>query len=52
MSLSKQNTARLAGIYYLIIAITGFYGIMYVPSKIMVKGDAATTFNNLCFKIS
>jgi hypothetical protein len=47
MSLSKQNTARLAGIYYLIIAITGFYGIMYVPSKIMVKGDAAATMNNL-----
>jgi hypothetical protein len=47
MSLSKQNTARLAGIFYLIIAITGFYGIMYVPSKIMVKGDAAATMNNL-----
>jgi hypothetical protein len=47
MSLSKQNTARLAGIYYLIIAITGFYGIMYVPSKIMVKGDAAATMSNL-----
>jgi hypothetical protein len=47
MSLSQKNTARLAGLYYLIIAITGFYGIMYVPSEIMVKGDAATTMNNL-----
>jgi Domain of unknown function (DUF4386) len=47
MSLSKQNNARLAGVYYLIIAICGFYGIMYVPSKIMVKGDAAATMNNL-----
>jgi hypothetical protein len=47
MHLSRKKTAHLAGIYYLVLVISSFYGVMYVPSKIMVKGDAATTMNNL-----
>lgn len=45
--LSIQKLARIAGIYYLIIVIMGFWGIMYVPSKIRVKDDPAATMNNL-----
>ena len=44
---SLKKTARLAGLLYLILDILGFYGIMYVPSKIMVWGDAVTTANNI-----
>ena len=44
---SLKKTARLAGLLYLILVITGIYGIMYVPSQIIVKGDAATVANNI-----
>ena len=44
---SLKKTARLAGLLYFILAITGFYGIMYVPSKTIVKGDAVATANNI-----
>jgi len=42
-----KKTARLAGLLYFILAITGFYAIMYVPKQIMVKGDAAATAHNI-----
>ena len=44
---STKKTARIAGLLYLILGIIGAYGIMYVPSKIMVRGDAAATSNNI-----
>ena len=44
---SNKKTARIAGLLYLILAITGAYSIMYVPSQIIVRGDAAATANNL-----
>ena len=44
---SLKNTGRLAGLLYLILAITGAYGIMYVPSKIIVRGDGVTTASNM-----
>jgi hypothetical protein len=44
---SLKRTARLAGLLYLIMAITSFYAIMYVPSHILVKGDIAATTNNM-----
>ncbi|MCU0324564.1 MAG: DUF4386 domain-containing protein [Spirosomaceae bacterium] len=45
--ISIQKLARMAGFYYLIIVIMGFWGLMYVPSKIKVKDDPAATMNNL-----
>jgi Domain of unknown function (DUF4386) len=45
-----QKTARLAGIYYLLVAICGFYGIMYVPSQIKVKGNDVGTVQNILDK--
>ena len=43
----KRKTARIAGALYLLMAVTGFYGIMYVPSAIIVSGDARATVNNI-----
>ena len=45
---SKRKTARIAGVlYYLLMAVTGLFGIMYVPSTIIVSGDATATVNNI-----
>ena len=41
------KTARRAGILYLIIAIVGVFAIAYVPSRIIITGDAPATFANL-----
>ena len=43
----KKKTARLAGLYYLIMAATGPLGLMLVPSKIIVSGDPAATVQNV-----
>lgn len=39
----KKKNARIAGILYLLMAITGGFGIMYVPSNIIVEGDPTAT---------
>jgi len=46
-SSSLKNTARMAGLLYLILVITGVYGIMYIPSQIIVVGDTVATANNI-----
>jgi len=46
-SSSLKNTARLAGLLYLILIITGVYIVIYVPSQIIVQGDAVTTSKNI-----
>ncbi|MFA6271139.1 MAG: DUF4386 domain-containing protein [Candidatus Paceibacterota bacterium] len=44
---SLKRIARLAGLLYFFLIITGMYIIMYVPSKIMAEGDAVTTAKNI-----
>jgi hypothetical protein len=44
---SSKITARAAGIMYLALAITGMFGIMYVPSQIIVEDDVAATMQNI-----
>ena len=44
---STKKTARIAGLLYLILAITGAYGIIFIPSKIIIPGDAVATSNKL-----
>jgi hypothetical protein len=44
---SNNKTARIAGVLYLIVAVAGMFGLMYVPSKLIVSGDATTTANNI-----
>jgi hypothetical protein len=43
----NKKIARIAGLLYLILALTGFFGIMYVPSKVIVWSDAGATLNNV-----
>jgi hypothetical protein len=38
---------RVAGLLYLIIAVCGFFSMMYIPSTILVPGDATATANNI-----
>lgn len=52
MSKDTQNTlnlkdARIAGALYLTIAVCGGFSIGYVPSQIVVAGDASSTAANL-----
>jgi hypothetical protein len=44
---SLKKTARIAGFWHLLMAITGSIGLLYVPAKLIVPGDAAATANNI-----
>lgn len=46
MSLSK-NPGRLAGLLYVLASIPGFFALAYVPSKLIVHGNATATANNI-----
>jgi hypothetical protein len=46
MRTTKQQ-ARFAGLLYLLIALTAPFGLLYVPQKLIVSGDAAATAANL-----
>lgn len=42
-----QRNARIAGIFYLLMAVTGPFVLIYVPGKLFVTGDAAATAANI-----
>jgi len=44
---STKKTARIAGLLYLLLALTGAFSILYVPSTLIVFGDAAATAENI-----
>lgn len=44
---SNKKTARIAGLLYLVVVLTGIFSLAYVPSKLIVWGNPATTFNNI-----
>lgn len=44
---STKKAARVAGVLYLVNAVTGFFGIIYVPAKLIVSGNAAATASNI-----
>jgi hypothetical protein len=44
---STKQTSRIAGVLYLINAVTGFFGIVYVPGKLIVSGNTAATASNI-----
>jgi len=46
MSLAK-NRGRVAGLLYVVASIPGFYALAYVPSKILVRGNATATASNI-----
>lgn len=44
---STRRTARLAGLLYLVSSIPGAFALLYVPGKLVVKGNAAATLERL-----
>jgi hypothetical protein len=44
---STKKTARIAGLLYLVNGVTGFFGIVYVPSRLVVSGNTAATAQNI-----
>lgn len=42
-----NRTARVAGFLYLLVVITGFFTLMYVPGKLFVSADAGATAANI-----
>jgi hypothetical protein len=43
----NKKTARIAGLLYLVVVVTGIISLAWVPSKITVQGDAAATLANI-----
>lgn len=44
---SNKEMARIAGLLYLVVVVTGIISLAYIPSKLIVWDNAATTFNNI-----
>ena len=44
---STKETARIAGLLYLVNGLTGFFSIIYVPGRLIVSDNAAATANNI-----
>ncbi len=44
---SNKKTSRIAGFWYLLVAIFGSFNTMFVYPKLYVSGDAAATVNNI-----
>ncbi len=44
---SKKKTARIAGLVYLIVVLSGVFHLMYVPSKLFVRDNPTATINNI-----
>ncbi len=42
-----KKSARIAGAIYLSMVITGPFALIYVPNKLIVRGDAAATAGNI-----
>ncbi|MGH7983110.1 MAG: DUF4386 family protein, partial [Candidatus Udaeobacter sp.] len=42
-----NKAARIAGAVYLSMVLTAPFTLLYVPSKLIVRGDAAATANNV-----
>ena len=44
---STKNPGRFAGLLYVLMSIAGFFAMGYVPSKLIVHGNAAATAGNI-----
>ncbi|WP_299535258.1 DUF4386 domain-containing protein [Ulvibacterium sp.] len=42
-----KRTARIAGIFYLILILSGMFSLLYVPSELIVWEDSVTTIENI-----
>ena len=44
---SRKQTARLAGLLYLVMGLAGAFSIAFIPRVFVVRGDAAATASNI-----
>ena len=44
---TTRKAARVAGLLYVLMSIPGVWGLIYVPSKLIVSGDSAATAHNI-----
>jgi len=44
---AESRLARVAGLLYLIVVLTGLFSLAYVPSKVMVHGDPQATLQRM-----
>jgi hypothetical protein len=44
---STSNRGRLVGLLYLLVSIPGFFALIYVPTKLIVHGNATVTAGNI-----
>ncbi len=44
---STRNPGRFAGLLYVLTSVVGFFAMMYVPTKIIVHGNAEATASNI-----
>jgi hypothetical protein len=44
---STKRQARAAGAWYLLLALTAPFGLVYVPAKLIVDGNASATSDNI-----
>src|SRR5260370_37264308 len=42
-----KNPGRIAGLLYVLASIVGIFGLRYVPSKLIVDGNAVETARNI-----
>lgn len=42
-----RREARIAGLWYLLFVLSGFFALMYVPGKLVVRGNPAATADNI-----
>src|SRR5271167_474688 len=42
-----RNPGRFAGLLYVLTSIVGFFAMGYVPSKLIVRGNATATASNI-----
>lgn len=45
--MTTKTKARIAGLLYLAVVLTGIFSLMYVPKQLIVWDDAALTFTNI-----
>ena len=45
--ITESRTARLAGVFYLIVVLTGIFNLGILPSKFLIKNDPLGTFDNI-----
>jgi hypothetical protein len=44
---STRNPGKFAGLLYVLMSISEFFALLYVPSKLIERGNATATANNI-----